>query len=110
MNEKELILKALAEISVKYLKKEIEVVEYVIEMVSEVVGTRSLEHRELLSIYMHAFGRIEIYRTVDLNGGFITYLLSGVDIISSPANISRIIFTEVYSSTFISNFGDKNKY
>ena len=39
MNEKELILKALAAISVKYVKKEIEVVEAVIEMVSEIVDT-----------------------------------------------------------------------
>jgi hypothetical protein len=110
MNEKELILKALAAISVKYVKKEIEVVEAVIEMVSEIVDTRSLEHRELLSIYMYAFGCLEIYRTVALNGGFITSSLSGVDTISSLASISRIIFTEVFSSTFISNFEDRNKF
>lgn len=110
MNEKELILKALAVISVKYVKNEIEVVEAVIEMVSEVVDTRSLEHRELLSIYMYAFGCLEIYRTVALNGGFITSSLSGVDTISSSASISRVIFTEVFSSTFISNFEDRNKF
>lgn len=110
MNENELILKALAAISVKYVKKEIEVVEAVIEMVSEIVDTRSLEHRELLSIYMYAFGCLEIYRTVALNGGFITSSLSGVDTISSSASISRIIFTEAYSSIFISNFEDKNKF
>ncbi|HED1307288.1 hypothetical protein EB837_09805 [Kluyvera ascorbata] len=110
MNEKELILKALAAISVKYVKKEIEVVEAVIEMVSEIVDTRFLEHKELLSVYMYAFGCLEIYRTVALNGGFITSSLSGVDTISSPASISRVIFTEVYSSTFISNVEDKNKF
>lgn len=110
MNEKELILKALAAISVKYVKKEIEVVEAVIEMVSEIVDTRSLEHKELLSVYMYAFGCLEIYRTVALNGGFITSSLSGVETIPSPASISRVIFTEVYSSTFISNFEDKNKF
>ncbi|MEH5099321.1 hypothetical protein PO486_15675 [Atlantibacter hermannii] len=49
MNEKELILKTLAVMSVKYGKKEIEVVEAVIEMVSEIVDTRSLEHKELLT-------------------------------------------------------------
>ncbi|MDT3569897.1 hypothetical protein [Cronobacter sakazakii] len=110
MNEKELMLKALAAISVKYVKKEIEVVEAVIEMVSEIVDTRSLEHRKLLSIYMYALGCLEIYRTVALNGGFITSLLSGVDTISSFSSISRIIFTEVYSSTFISNFEDRNEF
>lgn len=110
MNEKELILKALAAISVKYVKKEIEVVEAVIEMVSEIVDTRSLEHGELLSIYMYAFWCLEIYRTVALNGVFITSSLSGVDTISSFASISRIIFTEAYSSIFISNFEDKNKF
>ncbi|MDV2862095.1 hypothetical protein [Phytobacter ursingii] len=110
MNEKELILKALAAISVKYVKKEIEVVEAVIEMVSEIVDTRSLEHRELLSIYMYALGCLEIYRTVALNGGFITSSLSGVDTISSSSSISRVIFTEAYSSIFISNFEDKNKF
>ncbi|HCC4723825.1 TPA: hypothetical protein M5M72_003672 [Citrobacter freundii] len=110
MNEKELILKALAAISVKYVKKEIEVVEAVIEMVSEIVDTRFLEHKELLSVYMYAFGCLEIYRTVALNGDFITSSLSGVDTISSPASISRVIFTEVYSSIFISNVEDKNKF
>lgn len=110
MNEKELILKTLAVMSVKYGKKEIEVVEAVIEMVSEIVDTRSLEHKELLSVYMYAFGCLEIYRIVALNGGFITSSLSGVDTISSPASISRVIFTEVYSSTFISDFEDKNKF
>ena len=110
MNEKELILKALAAISVKYVKKEIEAVEAVIEMVSEVVDTRSLEHRELLSIYMYAFGCLEIYSTVALNGGFITSSLSGVDTIYSPASISRVIFTEAYSSSFISNLEDRNKF
>lgn len=110
MNEKELILKALAAISLKYVKKEIEVVEAVIEMVSEIVGTRFLEHKELLSVYMYAFGCLEIYRTVAFNGGFIASSLSGVDTISSPASISRVIFTEVYSSTFISNVEDKNKF
>lgn len=110
MNEKELILKTMAVMSVKYGKKEIEVVEAVIEMVSKIVDTRSLEHKELLSVYMYAFGCLEIYRTVALNGGFITSSLSGVDTISSPASISRVIFTEVYSSTFISNFEDKNKF
>ena len=110
MNEKELILKTMAAMSVKYVKKEIEVVEAVIEMVSEIVDTRSLEHKELLSVYMYAFGCLEIYRTVALNGGFITSSLSGVDTISSSASISRIIFTEAYSSSFISNFEDKNKF
>lgn len=109
MNEKELILKTLAVMSVKYGKKGIEVVEVVIEMVSEIVDTRSLEHKELLSVYMYAFGCLELYRTEALNGGFITSSLSGVDTISSPASISRVIFTEVYSSTFISNFEDENK-
>jgi hypothetical protein len=110
MNEKELILKTLAAISVKYVKKEIEVVEAVIEMVCEVVDTRSLEHRELLSIYMYAFGCLEIYRTVALNGGFITSSLSGVDTISSSASISRVIFTEAYSSSFISKVEDRNTF
>ena len=59
---------------------------------------------------MYAFGCLEIYRTVALNGDFITSSLSGVDTISSPASISRVIFTEVYSSIFISNVEDKNKF
>lgn len=110
MNEKELILKAIATMSVRYGKKEIEVVEAVVGMVSEILDTRPVECRGLLSIYMYAFGCLEIYRTVALNGGFITSSLSGVDSISSSVSIARGIFTEVYSSVFISNFEDKNKF
>ena len=110
MNEKELILKAMAAMSVRYGKKEIEVVEAVVGMVSEILDTRPIEKKELLSIYMYAFGCLEIYRTVALNGGFITSLLSGIDRISSSVRISRIIFTESYSSVFISNSEDKNKF
>lgn len=110
MNEKGLILKALAAISAKYGKKEIEVMEAVVEMVSEILDTRAIEHRELLSVYMYAFGCLEIYRTVALHRGFMTSSLSGIDTISSCSSISRVIFTEAYALIFISNFEDKNKF
>lgn len=110
MNEKELILKAIAGMAVKYGKKEVEDAEAAVEMVNEIIDSRSIEHSELLSIYLYAFGCLEIYRTVTHNGGFIASSLFGVDCISSSVSITRVIFTEAYSSAFISNIEDKNKF
>lgn len=110
MNEKELILKAMAEMSVKYEKQEIEIVEAVVGMVSQILDTRTIEHKEMLSIYLYAFGCLEIYRTVALNGGFIASSLFGVDCISPSSSITRIIFTEAYSSIFTPHIHDKKKF
>jgi len=110
MNEKELILKAIAAMAVKYGKKEVEYVGAAVGMVNEVIDSRSIEHSELLSIYLYAFGCLEIYRTVALNGGFIASSLFGVDCISSSVSITRVIFIEAYSSVFISKVEDKNKF
>lgn len=110
MNEKELILKAIAAMAVKYGKKEVEDAEAAVGMVNEIIDSCSIEHSELLSIYLYAFGCLEIYRTVALNGGFIASSLFGVDCISPSVSIMRVIFTEAYSSVFISHAEDKNKF
>lgn len=110
MNEKELILKAMTAMVEKYGKKEIEDAEAAVGMVSEIIDSHSIGHRELLSIYLYAFGCFEIYRTVALSGGFIASSLFGVDCISSSVSITRVVFTESYSAVFISNPEDKNKF
>lgn len=110
MNEKELILKAMAAISMKYGKKEIEIAKAAVGMVNEIVDSRSMGNRELLSIYLYALGCLEIYRTVALNGGFVASSLFGVDCIPSALSITRVIFTEAYSSVFISLIEDEKKF
>jgi hypothetical protein len=110
MNEKELILKAMAAISTRYGKKEIEIAEAAVGMVNEILDSRSIGRRELLSIYLYAFGCLEIYRTVALNGGFVASSLFGVDCIPSALSITRVIFTEAYSSVFIPLIEDKKKF
>ncbi|PTA91165.1 hypothetical protein CWM66_07905 [Kosakonia sp. H7A] len=104
------MLKAMAEMSVKYEKKEIEIAETAIRMVNEILDSRSIGRRELLSIYLYAFGCLEIYRTVALNGGFVASSLFGVDCIPSALSITRVICTEAYSSAFISLIEDKKKF
>ena len=110
MNERELILKAMAAISMKYGKKEIEIAEAAVGMVNEILDSRSFGRRELLSIYLYAFGCLEIYRTVALNGGFVASSLFGVDYIPSALSITRVIFTEAYSSAFILLIEDRKKF
>lgn len=110
MNEKELILKAIAAMAVKYGKKEVEDTVAAVGMVNEIIDSRSIEHSELLSIYLYAFGCLEIYRTVAINGGFIASSLFGVDCISSSVSITRVIFTEAYSSVFILLIEDRKKF
>ncbi|HCI4292318.1 TPA: hypothetical protein NO539_005138 [Klebsiella pneumoniae] len=110
MNDATLILSEISAMSERYGKQNTDIAKSIVSMINETFNNRAIGQEELLSIYMYTFGCLEIYRTIALNGGFISASFSGVDSIPQSEAVPRIVFLEAYSSAFIKGVENRNNF
>ncbi|HBM2882474.1 TPA: hypothetical protein LVL12_000464 [Klebsiella oxytoca] len=110
MNDATLISSEISARSERYGKQNTDIAKAIVSMINQTFNNRAIGQQELLSVYMYTFGCLEIYRTIALNGGFISASLSGVNSIPLSEGVPRIVFLEAYSSAFIEGAENRNRF